>query len=89
MTLTIVTPMAEKELPALSRRLRQLRDAAGMTQLQLAISAEVSTSLITQVEQGQRDDIKLSTAAALAHALGVTVDALLDEQPKPRKRRKE
>jgi transcriptional regulator with XRE-family HTH domain len=41
-------------------------------------------SLIVQVEQGQRDDIKLSTAAALADALGIPLDDLLGRQ-EPRK----
>lgn len=81
--------MPEKELPPLSRRLRQLREAAGLTQMQLAINAGVSLSLIAQVEQGQRDDIKLSTADTLASALNVAVDSLLRETASRKRSRKE
>jgi len=78
--------MADKELAPLSRRLRELRNAVGMSRMQLAVASGVSMSVIVQVEQGQRDDIKLSTADALARALGVALDELL--RPAPKRRRK-
>lgn len=83
---TATAIMADKELHPLSKRLRELRTAAGLTRQELATRADLSMSLIVQVEQGQRNDIKLSTAAALADALFVPLDALLGRKPKrPRK----
>jgi transcriptional regulator with XRE-family HTH domain len=48
--------------------------------------------LVSQIEQGQKADPRLSTVAALAKALGVTLDDLAgdpgqagEEQPPPKK----
>jgi transcriptional regulator with XRE-family HTH domain len=64
-------------LPAIGQRVRQLREAAGMSQQALAVAAGLSMSVVAQLEQGQREDPRISTVAALARALGVTVDAIL------------
>lgn len=80
--------MSGKDLPTLSRRLRELRTAAGLSRVQLAVKSGVSMSVIVQVEQGQRDDVKLSTAAMLADALGTTVDSLRQAPEKPKRGRK-
>jgi transcriptional regulator with XRE-family HTH domain len=53
--------------------------------------AGLSISVVTQLEQGLKGDPRLSTAAALARALGVTVDDLLagqDEAPPPARKGK-
>jgi transcriptional regulator with XRE-family HTH domain len=50
--------------------------AAGLTQ-QLAVKAGLSVSNLSQIEQGQKEDPRISTVVALASALGVTVDELL------------
>jgi transcriptional regulator with XRE-family HTH domain len=70
--------MAKPVLP-LARRVRQLREAADMSQQALAAAAGVSISVVTQLEQGTKADPRISTVAALARALGVGVDALVSE----------
>jgi transcriptional regulator with XRE-family HTH domain len=64
-------------IPALGERIRQLRHAAGMTQQSLAVAAGLSISVVVQLENGLRDDPRISTVAALARALGVTIDELI------------
>jgi DNA-binding XRE family transcriptional regulator len=68
-------PMSD-EPSNISRRLRSLRMVAGMTQQQLATASGLSLSLVAQIEQGTTGDPKMSTATALARALGVSLDEL-------------
>jgi transcriptional regulator with XRE-family HTH domain len=67
-------------------RLKELRKAAGLSQMELARASGLSLSIITQLEQGRATDPKLSTLKALAKALGCTLDELgqngADEPPK-------
>ena len=72
-----------EELPFLSKRLRELRAAAGMTQQQLAVAAGLSVSLVSQIEQGTNADPKVSTVTNLARALGVGVASLIEVQMPP------
>ena len=72
-----------EELPFLSKRLRELRAAAGMTQQQLAVAAGLSVSLVSQIEQGTNADPKVSTVTSLARALGVGVASLIEVQMSP------
>ncbi len=51
--------------------LRRLREAAGLTQQQLAVAAGVTTSAVTQMEAGKIQNPRLDTVKALARALGV------------------
>jgi transcriptional regulator with XRE-family HTH domain len=55
---------------------KRLRAAAGLTQQQLATAAGLSVSVVSQIEQGTNEDPRLSTLAALARALGASLDAL-------------
>jgi transcriptional regulator with XRE-family HTH domain len=71
--------MPSKEISDLARHVRQLREAAGMSQQALAIAAGLSISVVTQLEQGTKADPRISTVVALAKALGVSVDALVAE----------
>jgi transcriptional regulator with XRE-family HTH domain len=64
-------------IPALGERVRQLRIAAGMSQQTLAVAAGLSISVVAQLEQGLREDPRISTVAAIARALGVTIDELM------------
>jgi transcriptional regulator with XRE-family HTH domain len=84
--------MAKKTPTVLAHRLRQLRDAASLSQQALATVAGLSISVVTQLEQGTKRDPRVSTVASLADALGVTVDELIrghggDGKDKPPKRR--
>lgn len=54
-----------------------VRIAAGMSQQALAMAAGLSMSVVAQLEQGYRDDPRISTVAALARALGVAIDELM------------
>ena len=59
-------------------RLKQLRTARGMTQVDLAKRAKVTQGFIAQLEGGFRKDPTLSTLRRLAKALKVTVAELVD-----------
>lgn len=71
------------DLPALGARLKALREAAGLSQQEVAIRAGVSLSVVFQLEQGKRKDPKLSTLLALAQALGTDVGQLALELTRP------
>jgi transcriptional regulator with XRE-family HTH domain len=57
-----------------SLRLRELREAAGLTQAQLAERAGLHLHGLTKLEQGQREPA-WATVQALSAALGVNCDA--------------
>jgi transcriptional regulator with XRE-family HTH domain len=73
------------DLGSLGKRLKGMREAAGLTQQRLAVKAGVSVSSLFQLEQGQKTDPRISTVAALAGALGVSVDDLLGPPAGPKK----
>jgi transcriptional regulator with XRE-family HTH domain len=60
-------------------RLKELREAAGLTQKQLAEKAGMGQRTVSTLEQGLSEPV-WSTAIALAEALGVDLRAFL-EQP--------
>jgi transcriptional regulator with XRE-family HTH domain len=59
-------------------RLQRLRQAAGLTQIQLADAADSPVSSLRNWEQGRRLP-QLDTAVLLAEALAVTLDELAGE----------
>jgi transcriptional regulator with XRE-family HTH domain len=59
------------------RKLRELREQAGMTQPDLATKAGLSAGGVSQIEQGRREP-GWSTVQALAAALGVNCLAFED-----------
>ena len=61
-----------------AQRLRQYRKSKGMTQQELADLLGVSNKTVSRWESGSYPDV--TTLVALARALGVTVDELLDPQ---------
>lgn len=63
---------------AFGGRLRELREAAGLTQQQLAERANVSARAVAQWEQGSREP-GWSSILALAQALDVTCEAFTRE----------
>ncbi len=69
--------MVTQELAPIAKRLKALREMAGMSQQSLAVSAGLSVSLVSQIERGSRVDPRMSTLTALATALGVTLDELV------------
>lgn len=64
---------------ALSKRLKLLREAAGLSQQDIATRGELSLSLVAKLEQGKKADPRASTILALARALGVKPGQLLDD----------
>ncbi|HEY7328761.1 MAG TPA: helix-turn-helix transcriptional regulator [Gemmataceae bacterium] len=75
-------------------RLKELREAAGLSQDKLARAADLSTSTVAKMEQ-RAIDPSWSTVQALARALGVSVQAFEDDAgraatpaPSPKVKRK-
>jgi transcriptional regulator with XRE-family HTH domain len=64
---------------AISGRLRDLREAAGLSQQEVAMRADLSLSLVAKLEQGKKADPRASTLIALARALGIKPGAILDD----------
>lgn len=60
----------------LGANLRRLREAAGLTQMELANRAHMDMSEISKLEHGKRDP-QLSTVVRLAEALGLTAVDLI------------
>jgi transcriptional regulator with XRE-family HTH domain len=75
--------MPSTDLTGLGARLRALREAAGLSQQEVATRAGISLSVVFQLEQGKRKDPKLSTLVALAEALGTDVGKLALELTQP------
>jgi transcriptional regulator with XRE-family HTH domain len=71
------TPAALPELVRAARRRR------GWTRETLAHHTGLSWSAISQIETGRRTDIRISSLAALAEALGVSIDYLVGRGPTP------
>jgi transcriptional regulator with XRE-family HTH domain len=68
-------------LAIFSRRLRHARDAAGLTQDELADRAGVARNTLSRIERGE--DTSLSTAGRLARALHVPLEQMLVDEPTP------
>lgn len=64
-------------------RLRTLREAAHLSQQEVADRAELSLSLIAKMEQGRKADPRASTILALSHALGVRPGQLIEDLTRP------
>jgi putative transcriptional regulator len=60
-----------------TQRVKELREAAGLTQAQLAKRAGVDEKTVRKVESGKHLP-SLSTAMKIAAALGVPITALLE-----------
>jgi transcriptional regulator with XRE-family HTH domain len=65
---------------SLGERVRALRAERGLQQRQLAEKADLTPSLVSQIESGRLTP-SLNTLRRLADALGVTIASLLDGQP--------
>lgn len=76
------TPAMPEAPPLNGRKLVQLREAARLTQRELAIRSGLTERTIGDLERGGQTNPKLETLEALAKALGVGVALLLDE-PEP------
>ena len=63
---------------SIGERLRRIRKARGLTQVQLAQRSGVMQQVISRYESGHPDgwDMALRTATKLARALGISLDVL-------------
>lgn|GEM_PF-2772564 len=71
----------ERTLPVVARNVRRFREAKGLSQAALGRAAGIAAAHVSMIESGRRADPQGSILQALARALGVTVDALLQERP--------
>jgi transcriptional regulator with XRE-family HTH domain len=68
----------ERELPPFSRKLKELREAAGLSQKALAEATGLHPMALAKLEQGKRGP-SWETIQALAKALGVTCMEFTEE----------
>lgn len=68
---------------AIAYRLRSLREAAGLSQQDVAVKGDLSVSLVAKLEQGKKADPRASTLLALAQALGVRPGRLIENLTDP------
>ncbi len=68
-----------KELPPFAIKLKSLREAAGLTQRQLAERAGLHLGAIFKIEQGGREPA-WATVQALVRALGVSCEEFMNDQ---------
>lgn len=61
----------------IGERIAQLRERRGMDITDLASASGLSSSYISQIENGKRSNLTLSTLEALASGLGVTLSELV------------
>lgn len=66
------------EVTGLASRLRAARTRLGFSREELAVRSGVSWSAISQIESGRRRNVRPGTLSALADALDVTIDYLVD-----------
>lgn len=66
----------QRQISALGRNLRRLREARGWSQQELSDRSDVSRPVIARLELGTSGPPSLETAERLAKALGVSLDAL-------------
>jgi transcriptional regulator with XRE-family HTH domain len=75
----------------LAEKLRELRERANMTQQDVATRADLSWSMVAQIEQGRKPDLRVSTLIRLAEALGVPAvelfEAFVEAGTRPRRKR--
>ena len=64
-------------LPILLKRLKELRQKAGLTQEEFAEGANFSYKYYQQIESGRKRDLRLSTLERLAKAHRIELSELL------------
>lgn len=69
------------EVSIIGRQIRSLRQEMGLTQEQLAARAGVSVDLIKKLEQGARQDARITYLMRLAGALDVDMSELIGKKP--------
>jgi transcriptional regulator with XRE-family HTH domain len=83
-----LAPMTQDEkafFRAMGARIAEFRKASSITQAQLAEAMDVSQQTVASWEVGRRG-VPVSMVPTLARVLGVSVEALIGETPRPGKR---
>lgn len=70
------------EIQQLGKRLKEIRVASGLTQVDLEVKTGINNGDISRIEQGKLN-IEFFTMVKFAEALGVTLDSLFTLQKKP------
>jgi len=65
--------------------IRHLREARGLTMVDLARAAGIDHAVVSRLERGLQRDLTVSALIGLARALGVAVDTLLTVSPEVRR----
>jgi transcriptional regulator with XRE-family HTH domain len=65
------------DIDGLGKRVRQIRDALGMSQWDLAVKANIPQSTIHKIEVGKTTAPRVDTLEAIAEALGTSLRTLL------------
>ena len=61
----------------ISKNLRKMREAKGLSQERLARMADVANNTIIKIESGKNQNPTLDTLKKIAKALGISVDDLI------------
>lgn len=67
----------DRKMVKFGRRIRELRLGGGMTQNQLAAAIGATQSAISKWERGERQDISVWQALAIANLIGISVEELV------------
>jgi transcriptional regulator with XRE-family HTH domain len=67
------------DVNGIGQRIREARSRRGWSQNELASRASVKQPTLQRIEAGLRQDPSIRTIAALAAALGMTIDSLVDQ----------
>lgn len=73
-------------IQVMAENVRAMRQAAGLSQEQLAYEADIDRTYVSQVERRQRN-VTITVLARIAKALGTTPDRLLADARPTRARR--
>lgn len=69
------------DIGAIATRVRQLREAAGLTQAQLAERAGTDEKFVQQIEAARKKQIWVSTVDQLAKAMGLKLAEFFQQSP--------
>ena len=75
----------EQLIKSFAARIRRLRESNGISQEAFAEAAGIDRAGYGRIERGQVD-VRLSTIARIAEALGVPTQVLFEETERPRRR---
>lgn len=61
-------------------KVKQIREAKGLTQTELAKRSGISRQTISAIENGKTEELKIGTVKAIAAALETTIDEIFFEE---------